>query len=249
MRCGNEHSGNNMKSRQPHISRSHVVFILIVSIIVDTKTVISVAQDDHQKSFLRQKLDDVAQNSHSRILSTSLTETISSPSKRCAERPFQSTVSMNKIKSWSDLRDLLENISPLTTEFVLPSFQVSKTSADWPITLNSSLHISCVSGGACIFMGDQDEGGGRFITIRGDGAQVKLQGLTFLNASKSAVVVAKKAGKATNTEEDTDGNSIAASEAVIPRDTLEQIICECHFFGYVHLICMCLCMMWPLFFA
>ncbi len=136
-------------------------------------------------------------------------------SKRCPDRPENSSISMDEVKSWEDLRGILENL-PSHSDFVLPSFQVTKTIRDNPIVIRSPLNLSCISGGACIITGDRDEGGGGFIIIQGARAEVRLQGITFLNASDTAVVVSKKAGLSKG------GNH-----------ALEQVICECHFFRYV----------------
>lgn len=92
---------------------------------------------------------------------------------------------------------------------VLPSFQIVKAADDPPIVLNSKLSISCAYGKACIVT--SEEGGGTFIKIRGERADVIIQGITFRNASESAVVVSKHAGASV--------------------DNGEQMICESNFIG------------------
>ena len=166
-------------------------------------------------------------------LLSSMSETLWPP-KRCQEMPSQPTISMSQVQTWSDLKDLVENIPSHITEIILPSLQISKSIEDPPITLKSSLRISCVSGGVCIFQGSQaeDGGGGTFIIISG-GLTVILQGLTFLNASTSAVVVAKK--RRSDIDRTDDDRNVSGAISVDGEGTSisEQIFCGCHFFGYV----------------
>ena len=75
---------------------------------------------------------------------------------------------------------------------MLPSFQIAKAADDPPIVLNSKISISCANGQACIVT--SKEGGGTFIEIRGKMADVNIQGITFMNASESALVISKHAG-------------------------------------------------------
>jgi hypothetical protein len=129
------------------------------------------------------------------------------------------TVAKSTVSSWSDLKDLLENLPPLTKEIVLPSFQIYKKSSEPHIFLNSSLAISCVSGGACILKASrpydaiEGGGGGTYFEIRGEFTKVWLTGFTFMNASTGAIIIAEKAGES--------GDS----------GILEQIICESYFLG------------------
>ncbi|EED95868.1 predicted protein [Thalassiosira pseudonana CCMP1335] len=79
--------------------------------------------------------------------------------------------------------------------------------------------ISCVNGGECIFKATStQDGAGTFIDIRGSRAQATLQGLTFMNAATSAVLLAKKAGSSTK-------------DVVKAEDILESMFCECNFLG------------------
>ena len=109
---------------------------------------------------------------------------------KCTERPATATTS-STINSWSDLKNLLETST--ADEVVLPSFQVDKLSSEQPIILTSTLAISCVEGGACILTSSED-GVGSLVLVRGEHANVKIQGFTFKNASDGAIVVDKHVG-------------------------------------------------------
>lgn len=125
--------------------------------------------------------------------------------RKCPPRPVANVPAIN---SWSDLKHLLETS---TTGVVLPSFQIAKSDHEPPALLNHAITISCVAGGACILKSLEDGGAGTFFEIKGEHANMRIQGITFQNASESAIVVAKHAGALVD-----DG---------------EQMVCESNFIG------------------
>lgn len=126
--------------------------------------------------------------------------------RKCPSRPAAANVST--IASWSELKHLIETSA---IDLVLPSFHIVKPAEEAPILLNSAIALSCVDGGACILAAPKESGAGTFIEIRGENANVRIQGITFKNASESAIVVAKHSGALVD-----DG---------------EQLICESNFIG------------------
>lgn len=139
------------------------------------------------------------------VLLQSCTSTAQFVPRKCL--PRSEAANVPQITSWLDLKHLIETS---TSDVVLPSFQIAKAAYEPPILLNSLISVSCVAGGACILTSSDGNGGGTFIEIRGKQADVRIQGLTFRNASTSAIVVAKHAGA------NVDG---------------EQMICDSNFIG------------------